>query len=65
MLNPDTGVEYDTTGYNTLRNVSMPILTKDNLVFAVNGSHVSLVDPINNDSYITKLPMENPQGVHR
>ncbi|KAF6034479.1 hypothetical protein EB796_007212 [Bugula neritina] len=64
MLNPDTVVEYDTAGYDTLRNVSMPILTKDNLVFAVNGSHASLVDLINNDSYITKLPMENPQGVH-
>ena len=65
MIHPDTGVKYDTSTYTTLTNIGMPVLTKDNLVFAVNNTHASLVDPINNRSFVTTLPRHYIAGVHR
>lgn len=65
MLNTETGKEYGNSGYQTLHNVSMPVLTSEDMVFGVNSTHASLVDPINGTSNILSLPMDNSQGLHR
>ena len=65
MINPDTGIKYDSSSYETLTNINMPIITEDNLLFATNNTHVSLVDPLNNRSHVMTLPRQYLLGMHR
>ena len=65
MLDPKTGQEFKTWNYEILYNIGMPVLTKQSQVFAVNQTHVSVVDPFINQSYIEPLPESFPHGILR
>lgn len=65
MLDTKSGKEYDTSGYDVLRNISMPILTNTNEVLVVNSTHISLIDPVEETLAIEELPVRYIHGVHR
>ena len=67
MLNPETSEEYDTSKYDTLIDIGTPILSKEGFVFAINGSHASLIDVNKEKSVILKLPQDDlfPNGMFR
>ncbi|XP_067949947.1 uncharacterized protein [Watersipora subatra] len=64
ILNADTGEEYDFSRHVTISNVSMPILVEDDLLFAVNNSHASLIDTHHNSTYVRPFPQPYQTGVH-